>query len=874
MEWWRKLRHLAASRANEQEMEEEIRFHLESRVAELEAEGVPPREAQRLARREFGGTVRVREEAREAWRLGWLADLAADLRHAARSFAKSPGFVTVAVLSLALGIGANTAIFSIATAFLFNRPSARDASTLARFRVGGASHLPVNYLEFLRAQKPFEDIAGVGEERWVNWTRDAETRRTSAFVVSGNFFDMVGVPLAMGRGLRPGEDNTVVVGHFFWQAQLNGNPDILGRSLVLDGKPYTVVGVLPRDHRTVSGFGLSPNLYIPAERDNGMLAVIARLPQGMTGAEALERMGTAARELQRVHPGNGHNWAENLRYFPVEGLESFGALGPGQPLLMFFGLLWAVVLLVLLIACANVSGLLLARMASRRQEIAVQLSLGAPRNRILRQCFAESLLLAALGTAAGLGLNRLLIALIARIEIPVPLSIRLVADVDDRLALYACAIALLCSVAVGVAPALHALRESVLSGLKQSERTAGSRQRLRRVLVVGQMAVCTVLLATGFLFLRNLQESAAMDVGFDTGNTVWASVRLLDSRYRDGESRAAFAREMLDEMQRLPGVESATVANWIPLTDGRSRRTPIRTAFSPDPVTPRFTWMHVGPRYFETLGIAIRQGREFSEFDREGSSMVVILNERMAKHLFGEVDPIGQPLRMRDETVLTVVGVAANSKYGMIGETGEMAMYEPWFQKLDEGRATEFVVRVPGSDGRGNRASGPHAAVVESLRALLLRRDSSAAVEVKPISQALGLALFPSRAGAALLGGFGALGLLLAAVGLGGMIAYSVQGRTKEIGLRMAMGASAGAIFAMVAREASWIAGIGLALGLTAAFFAVQPLTAFLVPGLAPADPLAFSLVVAVLLVVSLAATLAPARKALGVEPLRALREE
>ena len=274
--------------------------------------------------------------------------------------------------------------------------------------------------------------------------------------------------------------------------------------------------------------------------------------------------------------------------------------------------------------------------------------------------------------------------------------------------------------------------------------------------------------------------------------------------------------------------------------------------------------MHVGPGDFETMRIPIRAGREFTGFDRDGAPRAVILNETMARRLFGPANPVGQELRFLENVTVQVVGVAADSKYSSLGEAGEMVLYEAWLQNAGSDRATEFVVQ----------SQGASPAMLASVKRLLLKRDASAAVEVKPIREALGLALLPSRAGALLLGGFGVLGLLLASVGLAGMIAYSVQGRTWEIGLRMAMGATPGAIFRLVAREASWTTGIGLTFGLAAAFFAVQPLAAFLVPGLAPADPLAFGSVVAVLVVVSLAAAFAPARRALGVEPLRALREE
>lgn len=862
LELWRRLRHLADSRRMERDTQDEIRFHLESRIEELRAEGSSFEEARRRAQREFGGTSRIREDARAAWQFTWLEDLWSDLHLASRGFAKSPGFTLVAVLSLALGTGANTAIFSLASSFLLNKPSCRDSGTLARLRVGGNSHIPAKHFEFLRGMQLYEGVAGVREESPRNWNTGRETRRIDTFSVSDNYFDLVGVPVAQGRGIRTGETDTVVVSHQFWQSQMGAIDGVVGRTLVLDAKLYTIVGVLQDQHRTISGFGLSPALYVPAEKNSGMLAIIARLAPGTTAPQALEELAIAARELDRVYPEEHSRWSENLRYFPVEGIEAFGAVGPIYALLMFFGLLGVVVGLVLLIACANVSGLLMARTAARRQEISVRLSLGAPRNRILRQWLAESMLLAAIGTVGGLGINRLLISLAGRIEVPLPLSIRIVADADERLTLYACAIAILCALLVGIAPAIYAMREGVITGLKRSERNVGSRQRFRRVIVVGQMAACSLLLATGFLFLRNLQEASAMQVGFDTENTTWASVRLLEARYTSPEARASFVREMISGLEGIAGVERATIADMVPLTDGRFRRSPIRSSASKEATEYRYNWMHVGPSYFETMGIPLMTGREFSPFDRENSGKVVIINQTMARQVFAEVNPVGQVIYFRDSTPVTVVGVVADSKYTTLGENGALALYEPWFQS--PGKETEFLVR----------SSESPAVVVGAIRKLFSNQDSSAAVDVKPVSQAMGLALLPSRGGAIFLGGLGALGLLLAAVGLAGMIAYSVQGRTKEIGLRVAMGATPRRVYGLIASEATWITGLGLALGLGSAVFAAQPLAMFLVPDVHTTDPIAFGAVVLVLLLVAFGATLAPARRALGIAPVQALRDE
>lgn len=863
-EFWRRLGGAITRGRMNRTLDEEIRFHLEARTEDLMAEGFPAKEARQRAQREFGGSLRILEDSRAAWCFSWLEDLVTDMRQAGRSFAKNPGFVGVAVLSLAIGTGANTAIFSLATSFLFNRPSVQDADTLVRLRVGGNSHISLREFRFLQELKPFEALAGVREEKSVNWQSSGETRRVPGFSVSDNYFDVVGVPIAMGRGLRPNETDTVVISDQFWRSQLGATADILGRTVVFDAQPYTVVGVLPDNHRTISGFGLAPNFYLASHKETDMVALIARVTEGSTREQTLGKLHVAAQELDRVYPREHSKWADNLRYYKVAGIESFGAIGPAEPLLMFFGLLGIVAGLVLLVSCANVSGLLLARTAARQQEVAVRLSLGAPRNRILRQWLAESLLLAGVGTIGGLAINRALIALVSRVELPLPFSVRIVAEADDRLALYACLVAAASALLVGAAPALHAVRRGVLSGLRQTERTATGRQYVRRVMVVGQLTVCAVLLATGFLFLRNLQESSAMNVGFDTDNTIWASVRVLDERYPTSVARNAFVTEALQQLGSIRGVESATVSSIVPLTDGETHRSPIRTAQSEEPLTPRYNFNRVGPEYFQTFAIPILNGREFNRFDQEGSPRVVIMNQSMAQHVFGSTNPVGQTIRFRDGVPVTVVGIASDSKYGSLGETDALALYEPWMQSTTQGQGSQFVVRAPGSKTE----------VAVAVRKLFQELDPSAAVEVKTMTDALALALLPSRGGAILLGGLGVLGVFLAAVGLGGMIAYSVQGRTKEIGLRMALGATPARVFGLVAREAAWMTGIGLALGLGIAVFAAQPLAMFLVPGLATTDPAAFGAVVLVLVLVAFAATLGPAQRALGVEPLNALRND
>ncbi|HZU28325.1 MAG TPA: ABC transporter permease, partial [Bryobacteraceae bacterium] len=435
-ELWRRLRYLGRLSRFNAELDSEISFHIDCRAAELIEEGFAPDEARARARREFGSSRRAVEETREAWQVRWLEELVSDVRYAARAFCRNPGFALTAVVCLALGIGANTTMFSITTNLLFSQPSCRDAGSLVDIWEGGNSESPVADLRFVRDAHILEDVAGTNVEREMNWRDGNRTRRLFAALVTDNYFGMVGAPFRLGRGIAPGETNTAVLAERIWRSRFDSDPAILGHKLVLDGRVYTIVGILPADNCSLLGFGFSTDVYTPVLHDDDRVGFYARMPHGMTRAMARERLRSVFEQLDRIRPKEG-GWkrARDIRVTGVSGLETLGQEMMG-PVLAFFAMLMILVGLVLLIACTNVASLLLARASSRSQELAVRLSLGASRARIIRHLLAESLLLAVLGAVAGLLLNFICARAISNITLPLPVPIHISISPDARLLAY------------------------------------------------------------------------------------------------------------------------------------------------------------------------------------------------------------------------------------------------------------------------------------------------------------------------------------------------------------------------------------------------------------------------------------------------------
>jgi predicted permease len=859
-----RLSYLAFRSRFDTELDSEIQFHIETRADELAQTGLTRAAALAQARREFGSGARAREETRAAWQLRWVEDLAADLRYAARAFRRNPAFALTAIACLALGIGANTTIFSLAEEVLFSQPSVRDAQTLAHIEIGGNSHVYMRDYRFLRDAHIFDGLAGENEETEVNWLHGDRTDRLHSVRVTDDFFDVTGIPVAMGRPIQTGESDTVVVSRSFWRERLGADPDVIGRNIVFDGKPYRIAGVLPAGHRTVIGFGFAPDLYLPVAGEKNIVALYARLPREMTRLIARERLKTACQEMDRVFGGGDYPRANQIEVDPISGIDYLRNRNV-MPIIAFFAMLMIVVGLVLLVACANVASLLLARASSRSHELAIRLSIGAGHGRIIRQLLAESLLLALCGTGVGLLLNIGCTSLLSRIRFPLPVPVQFTIQPDWPLLAYSIAVALASCVAAGLMPAMKGTRGGISLALKQGERqVAHGRWTLRDALVVCQLSVSIVLLSAGFLFLRNLLHASTASPGFDISHTIWAHMRLVPEGYAQPEKTRALVAEGLSRLRTLPGVEGSTVARVVPLNDNMTTGTGLRTDLSPNPIHVTFKNNYVGPDYFRIMQIPILAGREFLESDRRGAPKVAILNENMARRLFGNTNPIGHTVRYDHGDPITIVGIAKNSKYFTLGEENTSAYYEPYAQ-LEGFRADlHFLVR----------AAGAPEALVPAVQAALAPLDTTAALEVKPMSKAMTFALLPSRIGAAILGAVGLLGLGLAAIGLYGVLLYSVSRRTREIGLRMALGASPSGILAMVLRQSAALTFAGIVIGLAFAVFAMRPLAMFLIPEVHPADAGNFIAVGAALAFVALIATVSPALRALRIDPVSALRHE
>ena len=847
------------------ELSDEMRFHMESRAEELEHAGMPHAEALSRARREFGSRMKASEDTSSAWQIRPLEDLFSDLRYAARAFRRSPGFAATAILCLGLGIGANATIFNATSSFLFSQPSCRDSASLIAIWEGGNSALPFADFEFLRHSHIFDGLAGINVEREVNWRDRDRTKRFYAGLVTDDFFGTLGVPFLIGRGIAPGEKDTAVLSYRVWNSTFRADPAILGRRLILEGREYIVAGVLPANHRSIFGFGISPDVYIPVGHDDNV-QLYARMPKGMTVPIARARVQSIFAQLDRIYPQDAWKRVSPTRVTHVVGFDFIHQMMPDF-VTAFFGMLIVVAGLVLLIACANVASLLLARASSRSQELAIRLSLGAGRGRVIRHLLAESLLLSLLGCVAGLVIDIFCANLISKIDLPVPVPLHLIVSPDWRLLWYSLGIAIVSSIVCGLLPAFKAVRKDVSNSLKQGEHQTERAWNLRSFLVAGQLAVSIVLLTGALLFVHNLLRATSMDPGFDVRHTLWAYMRLVPEKYA-GANKArqiSIVHQALDQIRALPGVQSAAITRRVPLNDNCVNGAAVKTDVTSASTHVQYECNDVGPDYFRAIGIPILRGREFNAADGKGSQPVAIVNETFARTVFGNIDPIGHTVTtdLKDDKTKLVVGVAKDSKYFTFGENQRSAVYVPYFA-FDEPVNLQFLIRTAGSP----------AAYVKPVNEILGGLDSTAAIETKPMSRALGLALLPSRVGAIMLGLMGTLGLALAAIGLYGLLLYSVSRRTREIGLRVALGATPSAVLRLIYRHSLTLIGSGSLVGLALAILAMRPLALFLVPGLSTFDSTTFLSVVAVLGGVALIATLAPAVRALRVDPLTALRYE
>jgi predicted permease len=845
---------LRRRRSMERDVATELAFHRD--MAAAQGSAIP-----------MGNTTVVQEQARDLWRFTFIENLWRDVVYGARSLRRSPALVIAALLSLGLGIGINTGIFSMAVEFLLSEPSVTDARSVVSIWLGGSSHSKKEVVEFVRSSVLFQDVVGENEEAYINWNDGAETRQISAVLLTKNYFTALGVPVALGRGILPQDPNEVaVLGDHFWRTRLRGDPAVVGRAIRLDGRPYTVVGVLPKNFRSLIGFGYAPDVFVPSYLDDTILALYARLKPGMTIGQARAGLVAVAQRLDRQMPlPQPFRYAEGIQVAAAGGFDRIKSETQMQTVGLFFAMLLIVVGLVLTIACVNVASLLLARGSARRQELAIRLSLGAGRGRLIQQLLVETALLSLAGVAFGLLLREAMAAAVEELQLPVPIPIRLHLTLDWRVTLYAIMLAGLATVVCGLLPAWRSVRQTIAPSLRRE-----GRMRLQRGLVVAQLALSLIVLTAGFLFLRNLSRSNAISPGFDIRHTIYADVNLPPQAYKDVARKRVYVTEALRELTALPGIESAAAARVIPFTAGTRFMIDIKLADTGKTVRAFFNWNAVSPDYFRTMGIPIDRGRTFhaGQAGDDTAARPVIVNRPFAQSYLSDRadrDPLGRMFSYgEDKTPYVVVGIVAATKNMSIGEEDQPQLYAD-LARIDNDRTRiEFVVR----------SATPPGMRLQAVRAALRRAEPNAGLEVATLYSSIGLAFLPSQVGAALLGSIGVLGLMLATIGLYGVMVYSVSRRTREIGVRLALGANRRDIASMVMCSAAKLIVIGSAAGLICAFFLVKPLAMFLVPGLHPGDPVTFAAVAAVLAVTGLAAAWGPARRAAAVDPMTSLRYE
>jgi predicted permease len=704
--------------------------------------------------------------------------------------------------------------------------------------------------QFLRDAHTFSVIAGVDELAEANWRNGENTYHLWEARVTPNFFTDLSVPVFMGQPIGEHTPDAAVISYRMWQGKFAAQPDILGRKLVLDGELYKVVGVLPSDHKTLFGLGLSPDVYVAATRPTDRVMLYAHLPKGMSKQEAVARLRSTAKRMDGVLPrSHTDSWAANIDAIGITGIDRLKLLS-FRAVTAFFSVLMVVVGLLLLIACANVASLLLARASARQQEMGIRAALGASRFRIALHLFAESFLLALLGAAAGFLLDVLLTKLFNTINLPLPIPVHLNIKPDFRLLLYLIGLAIAATVAAGLAPALAGSRVQITGTLKREERqVARSFWSLRSLLVAGQLAVSTLLLVTGILFLRNLVKTGSMSPGFDLEHTVWSYMRLAPERYTSSVRVRTLSDAAVESLVRIPGVDSAALASVVPLNGTTVHGTPIRVDNGAMGASVRFNFNRVGPGYFHTMGIPLVAGREFRATETARSPTIAILNQAMAHRLFGDRNPVGHTIQTAaDSAVIMIVGVAKNSKYFTLGERDECALYESSLQSDDKVVNLNFLIRT----------TGEPAASIEDINRVLGRLDRTASIETKPMKKALALALLPSYAGAAITGSIG----------------FTAGRRTREIGLRLALGATPRDVIRMVLVQSLVLTAVGVSIGLAIGWFATKPLATFLVPDLSPSDPASFAFVLLFLSLVSILASLPPVLRASRIDPMWALRYE
>ena len=886
---------------------EELAQHLEDRYRELRSAGTSEEDSLRQALAELADFAPLRDALERSRRLreshvipagkprsaNLAADLWSDLRFAGRTMRSNPLFVLFVVLTLGLGIGANTTVFTLINTLILNPLPLPDADRLAAIAITEAHKtgkaavpLPISFLnlkDYQAANQVFSDLAGYTSPNVVTLHAAGGSERMFAEVVTGNYFAALGLKPAAGRFFSPGEDgaagaHAVAVLNFgTWQGRFGGTPDIVGRVLRINNLDFTVIGVAPR-HFIGMNAVFGPDLWIPSamselllptqmadvlsNRTKAIFLGVGRLRPGIRRTQAQADLTAIAAGLAHEYPETNEGRTAMVR--PIRDLLFYDSTGGTDPVLFGGVAMLLVAAIVLLIACSNVANLLLARSAARGHEIAVRLAMGASRGRLIRQLLTESVLLGCLGGAVGLSIGY---AGVRLLWTALPMGANFITPkLDTTVLAFTVIVSLLTGIIFGLMPALRASRVDFSETLKEEGRTMGrSRRRITmaNALLVSQVAFSFLLLMTAALFLRSIGRAYQIDPGFETRHLALIMTNPGQAGYNQARTKA-FYKEVRERVAALPGVESVSFASNLPLwgrlvsglqIEGRSQHS------KSDIITSVLNTVDLG--YFETFGIRIDRGRAFTEVDRQDSTPVAIVNEKLAHDYWPGQDPLGKRIQLPGEkTMRQVVGVARNANYSTFAEPPQPCIYVPLEQNYSEAmilyvRTKADPARVVIPIQREVRAAGPEILLDNPRTGQSIVRDG----------------LFQARIGVALLSVFGLLALGLASIGLYGIMAYSVNRRTREIGVRMALGAARGSVLRLILKQGMSLVLTGTLIGF-AATLAVGGLLSRALYGVSPADPLSIAGASLVLLLVALVACYLPARWASRLDPLAALRQE
>ncbi len=878
------------------DLSEEIRAHLEEKIEELVASGMPRKEATAAARREFGNVTLMEEDSRNVWRWPSIENFLIDVRYGLRMLRKNPGFTAVAVLTLALGIGANTAVFGVMNAVLLRPLPFKQPSRLVML-IEGIPKLGFpkmgfsapDFAVFERAQKSFESV-GAYQNKYFNISGEREPERLMAARISSSVFPMLGAEPMLGRTFTIGEDvpgqNVVILSYGLWQRRFGADPGIIGRNLQLNRQPYTVIGVMPK----AFNFPLrGPQASEPAELwvpmaftatelegwgTNYMNGVLARLRPGLAFEQASAEAESLSRSIGSNYPPEltkafqGAELKVSINSYHEEVVKSV------RTLLL---ILMAAVVLVLLIACANVATLLVSRAASRQKEVALRITLGATRVRLLRQMLTESLLLALIGGSLGLAfafwVKTLLLSLVPE-SVPLPRDI----PIGGSVIVFVLAASFLTTVLFGLVPAFQVSAMALHGSLQEGGRsgTPGRlRHRLQGFFVTVEFALALVLLIGSGLLIRSFAKLLQTDPGFRPDHVLTLKIPIPSERYTQAPKVRQFYEQLLDRAGNIPGVKAVGLTSDLPLNGCGTIAIQIEGGRNAGGETPQAicqTWQ-VG-NYFQTLGIPLLKGRSFTLEDRIDGQPVAIVSETAGRQFWPGQDPIGKRIRWGVYTPWqTIVGIVGDVNDEPLGQPVQMHVYRPYLQMADlffedsrfgEVRSMNLTVRSQ------TDPASLTSAVIGQIHSL----DPDLAVaHIRTMAQVISSSVAGPRFNALLLGVFAGVALFLAAIGIYGVMAYAVTQQTHELGIRLALGAQPRNVLHLVLRRGVRLAGVGATFGVAAAL-ALTRLMAGLLYDVSATDPVTFSCVVILLLAIALLACYVPARRAMRVDPMVALRYE